>query len=50
MEAAALGKVCIFFPLPWSAGNEQLANAQWLVKMGSSMIIDQNKAIPNLIS
>lgn len=41
-ENAALGKVAIFVPLPWSANNEQEKNAQLLVEAGSSELIPQS--------
>lgn len=42
-EAAALGKPMICIPLPWSAGGEQLANAQWLVARGLGRILLQKE-------
>jgi UDP-N-acetylglucosamine--N-acetylmuramyl-(pentapeptide) pyrophosphoryl-undecaprenol N-acetylglucosamine transferase len=41
VELAALGKVAIFIPLPWSAGNEQQQNAQWLAKHGGAIVLSQ---------
>lgn len=40
-EIAILGKVALLVPLPWSAGGEQQANAAWLEKAGSVMVVDQ---------
>jgi len=40
-ELAALGKVSLFIPLPWSAQKEQEKNAQWLVNAGSPSILHQ---------
>ncbi|MBI2404618.1 UDP-N-acetylglucosamine--N-acetylmuramyl-(pentapeptide) pyrophosphoryl-undecaprenol N-acetylglucosamine transferase [Candidatus Gottesmanbacteria bacterium] len=40
-ELAALGKVAILIPLPWSIGGEQEKNAQWLVEAGSAIILPQ---------
>lgn len=40
-ELAALGKVAILVPLPWSAGGEQKANALWLAQNGGSVVLDQ---------
>lgn len=54
MEVAALGKMALFVPLPWSAGGEQEKNAQWLVKNGTSKIFHQEhddpKRIPDIIA
>lgn len=41
MEAAALGKIAVWIPLPWAANNEQKSNAQFLVDAGSAMILPQ---------
>ena len=40
-EIAILGKVAIFVPLPWSAGNEQYENARVLQEAGSAVILEQ---------
>lgn len=40
-EAAALGKVSLLIPLPWSAGREQEANARYLEEHGTSFMLDQ---------
>lgn len=42
-EIAALGKVAICIPLPWSAGGEQEKNARYLEEHGSSKIVDQRR-------
>ncbi len=42
-EIAALGKVAIFVPLPWSGNREQFANAEWLEDAGSAEIICQDE-------
>lgn len=41
VEAAVLAKPAIFIPLPWSAGKEQLKNAQKLKNNKTSLIIQQ---------
>lgn len=40
-ECAALGKVALFIPLPWSGGGEQTINAKWLEHNGGVKVIDQ---------
>ena len=40
-EIATCGKPAIFIPLPWSADNEQLENAKWLMKKGSAIVLEQ---------
>lgn len=45
-EIAALGKVALFVPLPWSGGDEQFHNADVLVNAGSSQVIRQNNLTP----
>jgi UDP-N-acetylglucosamine--N-acetylmuramyl-(pentapeptide) pyrophosphoryl-undecaprenol N-acetylglucosamine transferase len=40
-ELAALGKVSIFIPLPWSGGGEQEANARYVEKHGGNVTLDQ---------
>jgi UDP-N-acetylglucosamine--N-acetylmuramyl-(pentapeptide) pyrophosphoryl-undecaprenol N-acetylglucosamine transferase len=37
----------ILLPLPWSRGNEQLLNAEYLEKSGLSVCLDQNKISPD---
>lgn len=43
MELAALGCVAILVPLPWSADNEQLAQATWLASHGGAVVIEQHE-------
>ncbi len=45
-EAATIGKVAIWIPLPWSSGGEQKANAGYLAGAGSSIVIDQRALTP----
>ncbi|OGG24572.1 hypothetical protein A3A79_05300 [Candidatus Gottesmanbacteria bacterium RIFCSPLOWO2_01_FULL_43_11b] len=40
-EVAALGKVALWIPLPWSGANEQYENAAFLVNKGTSELIQQ---------
>lgn len=49
MELAALGKVAILVPLPWSAGNEQLLQAQWLAAHGGAEVIEQHALTPETL-
>ncbi|MBI4999732.1 glycosyltransferase, partial [Candidatus Gottesmanbacteria bacterium] len=42
-ELAALAKPAIFIPLPWAGQQEQLANASLLEKIGSAVILPQEK-------
>lgn len=46
LELAALGKVAILVPLPWSAGNEQLLQARWLAAHGGSVVMEQREMTP----
>jgi len=46
IELAALGKVAIFVPLPWAAGNEQFLNAKWLVSRGGAVMCEQKDLSP----
>lgn len=48
-EVAALGKVALFIPLPWAAGNEQMHNAQILADIGSAIILPQEDATPTTL-
>lgn len=48
-ELAALGKVAILIPLPWSARNEQEKNAQWLVEAGSAIMLPQRDVPDQLL-
>lgn len=45
-ELAALAKVGVLVPLPWSSNQEQQANAQWLESEGSAVVLDQRNATP----
>ena len=47
MELAALGKVAVLVPLPWSGGGEQQANASWLVRNGGAIILTQQELTPH---
>lgn len=40
-EIAALGKVALLVPLPWSGGNEQYENALHLEKAGTCRVLNQ---------
>jgi UDP-N-acetylglucosamine--N-acetylmuramyl-(pentapeptide) pyrophosphoryl-undecaprenol N-acetylglucosamine transferase len=42
IELAALGKVAILVPLPWSAENEQLLQAKWLAARGGAVVLEQD--------
>lgn len=43
LELAALAKPAILIPIPWSAGDEQRKNAQFLKKLGLAEIIEQDQ-------
>lgn len=45
-ELAVLGKPAILIPLPWAGGREQLENAQILVKVGTAVILLQERLSP----
>lgn len=49
MELAALGKVAVLVPLPWSADNEQLLLARWLADRGGARVIEQDTLTPEMI-
>jgi UDP-N-acetylglucosamine--N-acetylmuramyl-(pentapeptide) pyrophosphoryl-undecaprenol N-acetylglucosamine transferase len=49
MELAALGKVSLLVPLPWSGGGEQQQNADWLVQNGGAVVLTQNTLTPQLL-
>ena len=49
MELAALGKVAMLVPLPWSGGGEQEKNAQWLAKNGGAVVVQQSELTPKKI-
>ncbi len=42
-ELAALGKIALFIPLPYSYGGEQHKNAQMLVETGTAEILPQSQ-------
>jgi UDP-N-acetylglucosamine--N-acetylmuramyl-(pentapeptide) pyrophosphoryl-undecaprenol N-acetylglucosamine transferase len=46
-EVAALGKPAILIPIPWVSHDEQTKNAQLLEKLGSAIIIPQEKLSPD---
>lgn len=46
MEIASVGKVALFVPLPWAAGNEQYYNAKFLEDAGSADILTQDALTP----
>ena len=43
LELAALKKPAILVPIPWSAGDEQRKNAQFLKNLGLAEIIEQDQ-------
>ncbi len=45
-ELASLGVVSILIPLPWSAGQEQTKNAQYLARHGGALVLMQEEATP----
>lgn len=49
MELAALGKVALLVPLPWSAGNEQLLQARWLHSHAGAEVIEQKDLTPETL-
>ncbi len=49
VELATFGRVAIAIPLPWSAGGEQLRNAQWLERQGGAIVMMQDQAAPEEI-
>ena len=48
MELAALGRVALLIPLPWSAGNEQLLQAKWLAAHGGAVVLEQSALTPDV--
>ncbi len=48
-EVATLGNVALWIPLPWSAGDEQRENALYLVRAGTSLIVDQQSLEPSVL-
>lgn len=49
-ELASQGKVVLFVPLPWSAGDEQLLNAKWLETHGGAITLRQDNLTPDQLS
>ncbi len=49
MELAALGKVAVLVPLPWSGGGEQQQNAKWLAKYGGAIVLSQRELTPRIL-
>lgn len=49
MELAALGKVAILVPLPWSGGAEQQENARWLAQNGGAIVLAQRGLTPETL-
>jgi UDP-N-acetylglucosamine--N-acetylmuramyl-(pentapeptide) pyrophosphoryl-undecaprenol N-acetylglucosamine transferase len=49
-EIAAAGVAAVLIPLPWYVGDEQRANARFLVDAGAGLMIDQREATPASIS
>ncbi|MBI5449472.1 UDP-N-acetylglucosamine--N-acetylmuramyl-(pentapeptide) pyrophosphoryl-undecaprenol N-acetylglucosamine transferase [Candidatus Gottesmanbacteria bacterium] len=49
-ELAALGKVSVLLPLPWSSDQEQQANARWLESSGSAVVLSQQTTTPALLA
>lgn len=49
MELAALGKVAVLVPLPWSAENEQFLHATWLAHFGGAQVIAQDALTPEVL-
>lgn len=48
-EAAMLGKVALWIPLPWSSGHEQTENARFLANVGSSLVVNQQSLTPEAL-
>jgi UDP-N-acetylglucosamine--N-acetylmuramyl-(pentapeptide) pyrophosphoryl-undecaprenol N-acetylglucosamine transferase len=49
MELAALGKVALLVPLPWSGGGEQQENAAWLARSGGAVVLKQAELTPQIL-
>lgn len=49
-EVAALGKPCLFIPIPWAYANEQTKNARILVEAGIAEILPQDQLTPQKLS
>lgn len=48
-EVAALGKVALWIPLPWSAGGEQWENARYLEQRGTSVVLAQSSVTDKVL-
>lgn len=48
-ELAALGKPAIFIPIPWASHNEQMENAKLLERVGSAVVLPQEKLSPSTL-
>lgn len=48
-ELAALHKATILVPLPSSANNHQLTNAQYIVRRGAARLLEQSKLTPRTL-
>lgn len=46
-ELAALGKIAVLIPLPWSAGHEQQKNAEYLARHTGAVVADQTNITPD---
>lgn len=42
MEVATLGRMALWIPLPWAAGDEQASNAKWLEQAGGARVLAQS--------
>jgi UDP-N-acetylglucosamine--N-acetylmuramyl-(pentapeptide) pyrophosphoryl-undecaprenol N-acetylglucosamine transferase len=49
MELAAVAKVAVLVPLPWSAGREQQENAAWLARNGGAVVLKQPELTPQIL-
>jgi UDP-N-acetylglucosamine--N-acetylmuramyl-(pentapeptide) pyrophosphoryl-undecaprenol N-acetylglucosamine transferase len=49
MELAALAKVALLVPLPWSGGGEQQENASWLARNGGAVVLVQRGLTPRIL-
>ncbi len=49
MELAALGKVSLLIPLPWSGAGEQQQNAVWLANNGGAKVLTQKNLTPEIL-
>lgn len=48
-ELAAVGKIALLIPLPWSAGGEQHENARWLTQYGGARVVEQKALTPKTL-